>query len=150
MGAKPTPEQVDAAIKLVVGRFDGTSGNCARFAAILNRVIGGAGEYALLDGGHYEYVDHVYLCHEGFLFDSEGMASREAVEAEVAEDREEDDNEALIDFLDPSEEGDDLRRLVDSSNPLAARWVDEDLEDALRQAFADMGFDPMADCRAPT
>lgn len=49
----PAPEQIDAAIRAVSGEFDGMSGNCARFAVVLNRVLGGEGDYLLVDGGHY-------------------------------------------------------------------------------------------------
>jgi hypothetical protein len=159
----PTPQQIDDAIKMISDDFDGGSGNCARFAAILNKVIGGEGEYLLVESGHYEFSDHVYLSHQGMLFDSEGMSTRsdvediypQAQEADEDED-EEDDGEyyveeayVLEEFNDPSPEGIEIRKTVDSSNPLAQQWTDDELEDALRQAFIELGVDLTAQPAAP-
>lgn len=66
---------IDAAIKLAVakGVHSGFAGNCARFAVVLNRALGGGGTYMVADsGGHYEYVDHVALRYRGQLYDGEG------------------------------------------------------------------------------
>lgn len=153
----PTPSEIHAAILGLKEEFDGTSGNCARFAAVLNRVIGGAGNYLLVDGGHYEYSDHIFLSHEGFLFDSEGMTTWDAVRREYGvmdgQDEDEDDAESdypeddavtLEEFHDPSPDGTYVRKLADDASPLAARWDDADLERALTAAFAGMGVDVTA------
>jgi len=159
----PTPEQIDTAIRMVARDFDGMSGNCARFAAMLNKVVGGEGNYLLVESGHYEFSDHVYLDHLGMLFDSEGMKSFADVEEQwsTAADADEDDAESdypedeeysLEEFHDPSPEGAEIRKTVDSANPLAACWGDEDLEDAFRAAFASLGADlgnPAADNARP-
>lgn len=66
---------IDAAIRAAVekGGYSGFAGNCARFAVVLNRVLGGSGTYVLADSGeHYEYVDHVALRFNGQLYDGEG------------------------------------------------------------------------------
>lgn len=151
-----TPEQIDRAIKSVNGEFDGMSGNCARFAAILNRVIGGPGDYVLVDSGHYEYSDHVYLSYAGHLFDSCGVTTWQAVESENAVDDSdgdsdfpEDDEVTLETFSDPSEDGSDIRKAVDGSNPLAALWADEALEEALHDAFLAIGVQIPETARAP-
>ncbi|NTF17824.1 hypothetical protein G6L37_05375 [Agrobacterium rubi] len=147
----PTPEQIDCAVKAVAPEFDGMSGNCARFAAVLNKVVGGEGAYLLVESGHYELSDHVYLSHEGHYYDSTGMCSLHEIEQlypEAAEEADEDEDDGeyyvedgytLEEFSDPSAEGDMIRRTADSSNPMAAQWHDEDLEAALLAAFADLG-----------
>ena len=66
---------IDAAIKLAVerGGHSGFAGNCARFAIVLNRALGGGGIYVVADSGeHYEYVDHVALRYRGQLYDGTG------------------------------------------------------------------------------
>lgn len=143
----PTHGQIDTAIRAVNEAFDGMSGNCARFAAILNRVIRGAGEYVLVDSGHYEFCDHVYLKHEGYLFDSDGVTTLQALEEQCAETADDEDGDPITIqfFSDPSSDGTDVRRTVDEASPLAARWLDEALETALRQAFSDIGVH-LEDC----
>lgn len=123
-------QDLGSRIKAVGDRFDGFSGNCARFAVALNQVLDADGDYVIVNGEHYEYADHVMLRHRGWLFDASGLVDLEALREECDED----DTE-LEDFPDASPDGRDVRRLADDGNELAARWVDEDLVEALREAL---------------
>lgn len=71
--AAPAPERIDRAIKQVARTHNGFGGNCAAFALVLNKVLGGGGTYLCADSGeHYQYVDHVALRFDGHLYDASG------------------------------------------------------------------------------
>ena len=104
--AHPAPREIDAAIKSVAKRHHGFGGNCAAFAATLNRVFGGDGSYLIVNGGHYEFADHVMVNIRGRLFDASGLLRREGVRREWCGD-----GEKLETYYDPSPDGEEILRL---------------------------------------
>lgn len=125
-----TPERIDRAIKQVASRHDGFGGNCAVFAVVLNKVLGGGGTYLCADSGeHYEYVDHVALRFDGNLYDGSGRIS----EAEFRRWAETEDDEPgdVFEITDDS-----ILRYVDGTGggittPLDAAKLEADLRAAL-------------------
>ena len=75
-------DRIAAAIAKVVaeGRYDGTMGNCARFAVALNHALGDVGEFHYVDGHHPEYAEHVLLKVGDMFFDSAGASTEGEVE----------------------------------------------------------------------
>jgi hypothetical protein len=123
------PDQIDAAIKSAVPPGLGFGGQCAAFAVVLNRVLGGDGVYLCADGQHYQYVEHVALLIDGEIYDASGRIDRER----------------LADYADPEdgaepdllEVGDDsVRGLVDATGGGLTPPLDEGLlEMRLRRAL---------------
>lgn len=127
-----SPAEIEKSIQQVSRNFNLFGGNCAAFAVILNRVLGGDGNYLIVDGGHYEYVDHVALVYRGKVYDGNGLTSHKALRQEWSGD----EPVTLDTFHDPSPDGDDVRRLVDSTGGGVFASVDErKLEAALRSAL---------------
>lgn len=120
--------RIAAAIAEVVagGRFDGFSGNCARFAIALNHALGDVGEFHIVDGGHPEYADHVLLKVGDLYFDADGASSAEEVGNTW--------DEAPEYFGEAGEEGSVLR-LADDSGCMSVPLDMEALEERLREAL---------------
>lgn len=124
-----TPDQIDAAIKEAIPAGQGFAGQCAAFAVVLNRVLGGEGVYLCADGSHYEYVEHVALLYEGELYDASGRIDR----ATLADYAEPEDGEAA-EFIEVADES--VRDLVDSTGGGLTAPLDEGLiEMRLRRAL---------------
>jgi hypothetical protein len=100
------PEIIDAAIKSSVARGVGFGGQCAAFAVVLNRVLGGGGTYLCADGQHYEFVEHVALLFEGYVYDASGLISLDRLKEYADPD---DGDEPTITEIDD----DSVRDLVD-------------------------------------
>lgn len=123
--------RIAAAIARVVagGRFDGFSGNCARFAIALNHALGDVGEFHIVDGGHPEYADHVLLKVGDLYFDADGASSVEEVETTWDEAPE---------YFGEAGEEEKVMRLADDSGCMAAPLDMEALEARLREALGPM------------
>lgn len=124
-----SPSEIDAAIKRTVPRGIGFGGQCAVFAVVLNRVLGGGGTYLCAEGQHYEFVEHVALSFEDNLYDASGLITLDQLK-EYAEPEDGDEPE-ILEITDYS-----VRDLVDSTGGGLAVSIDEGLLEArLRQAL---------------
>jgi hypothetical protein len=91
-----TLEQIGEAIRTAAMAHDGFGGNCAAFARVLDKVLGGEGDYVIIDGGHYEFATHVGPRYRGMILDADGVSTREdwiARWADEEEDEDEDEDE---------------------------------------------------------
>ncbi len=123
------PEAIDAAIRSAVPRGAGFGGQCAAFAVVLNRVLGGGGTYLCADGQHYEYVEHVALLVDGEIYDASGRISRERL-AEYADPPDGEEPE-IIEVDDES-----VRGMVDpTGGGLSAPLDESSIETRLRRAL---------------
>lgn len=122
------PDRLAAAIAKVVaeGRYDGTMGNCARFAVALNHALGDVGEYHYVDGDHPEYADHVLLKVGDTFFDSAGASNEDEVEVEWGGPPE---------YFGAAGDETLVLRLADDSGALAAPVDMDALESDLRDAL---------------
>ncbi|GJD90885.1 hypothetical protein BHAOGJBA_4429 [Methylobacterium hispanicum] len=108
------------------GRFDGFSGNCARFAIALNHALGDVGEFHIVDGGHPEYADHVLLKVGEDYYDAAGASSAEAVGRAW---------DGPPEYFGEAGEEDSVLRLADDSGCMGAPLDMEALEARLREAL---------------
>ena len=108
---------VDYAINVVVRTHQSFSGQCAKFACTLNRVLKGEGHYLLVDGDHYEFADHVAVCFGSYIFDGDGLTDRESFETTWCNSDDDDDSEkcTLEDIYDHSLDGNLVTRFADST-----------------------------------
>jgi len=126
-----TPEHIDSAIKSVVREGEGFGGQCAAFAVVLNKVLGGDGTYLAADGQHYEFVEHVALMIDGEIYDASGRITIEQLEG-YAEPEEDEDPEIL-----EIDDEQSIRALVDSTGGgIYPPLNEERLEKRLRTALA--------------
>ena len=111
----PTPADIHNAILEIAKTRVLMGGNCAMFAVILNRVLEGDGTYLIADGGHYEFSDHVALIHQDYVYDGDGMSTREAFAAHWGEEPGDDDENgvAIEDFQDQTPYGESVLKLAD-------------------------------------
>lgn len=100
---------IEAAILAIAKTYDGMAGTCAQFAKVLNDVLGGEGDYVIVDSGHYQFADHVAVRIDGVIFDAEGMHEDE--EGFLERWTEEEGDQTLEEFDDPT--GDQVLRLAD-------------------------------------
>lgn len=136
-----TPEIIDAAIKSLAKKHYGFGGNCAVFAVVLNKVLGGEGIYLLADSGdHYAFVDHVALKYQERMYDGSGLITRKQL-AEWAES--ESGKRGIInESTDPSITG-----MVDSTGGGLGVALDADLlEHDLNVALAALSLEATAEC----
>lgn len=128
--------RIAAAIAKVVaeGRYDGMSGNCARFAVALNHALGDVGEYHYVDGDHPEYADHVLLKVGNAFFDAEGASTEGEVETNW---------DGPPEYFGAVGDETTVLRLADDSGAMAAPLDMEALEYDLREALG------LADAPAP-
>lgn len=84
----PTPEQLQVILKHLSRTFNGFSGNCGSVAEVINEVLDGEDDYLLVDGGHYQYVDHILVKWGELYWDMEGGHTQEAVAARWIEEGE--------------------------------------------------------------
>lgn len=107
-------------------RFDGFSGNCAKFALALRNALQSDGTFLIVDSGHYRYADHVALLHEGLALDGDGVVTETEFRARYTDV----ENEITADtFEDQSPDGDHVLKLADDST--ARQWSMEELEEYL-------------------
>lgn len=140
----PSIVQVQQVVKEVGRRFNGLSGNCARFAVVLNKVLDAGGTYVGIDVDHYEFYDHVCLAYKGRLFDSEGMTTRAAILESLRDEYDEpisDLRARIQSHDDPDQDGLGIRKMVDDNSLFAAKWDEDDLEEALYSSFETLGVD---------
>lgn len=132
----PSDNEIASVIAKVVkeGRYDGMSGNCARFAIALNHALGDVGEYHYVDGDHSEYADHVLLKVGDTFFDADGAKSEADVEAEW---------DGPPEYFGAAGDESTVLRLADDSGVMAAPLDMEGLEYDLREALG------LADAPAP-
>lgn len=124
-----SPDTIDAAIKRSVPQGIGFGGQCAAFAIVLNRVLGGGGTYLCAEGQHYEFVEHVALSFENNIYDASGLITLDHLK-EYAEPEDGDDPE-ILEITDDS-----VRDLVDPTGGGLAVPLDESLlETRLRHAL---------------
>jgi hypothetical protein len=127
-----SPEHIHQAIKSAAREGEGFGGQCAAFAVVLNRILGGEGIYLAADGQHYEYVEHIALLYDGEIYDGSGRIEREDL-AEYADPEDGDDPE-IIEIDDDA----DIRAMVDSSGGgIYPTLNEESLEMRLRAALAE-------------
>jgi hypothetical protein len=133
----PTENEIAAAIAKVVaeGRYDGMSGNCARFAIALNHALGDVGEYHYVDGDHSEYADHVLLKVGDVFFDADGASSEADVESNW---------DGPPEYFGAAGDESTVMRLADDSGAMTAPLDMEALEYDLREALG------LAQVPAPT
>jgi hypothetical protein len=121
--------QIHEAIKASIPDGMGFGGQCAAFAVVLNRVLGGDGTYLAADGQHYEYVEHVALSIDGEIYDASGRIDMDKLKGYA--EPEEGDEPGIIEIDDES-----IRAMVDSTGGGIYPALDENLIEArLRSAL---------------
>jgi len=111
-----------------------SSGNCAKFAYLLNRVLGGDGTYVIVDGGHYEYADHVAVMIGTTIYDEDGASTKKEFRARHVEQGE----QTLEMWSEDEPDGTGVLKLADDCGGFGSmddEAVERDLLEALRVAM---------------
>jgi len=111
-----------------------SSGNCAKFAHLLNRVLGGDGTYVIVDGGHYEYADHVAVMIGKTIYDEDGASTKKEFRARHIEESE----QTLEMWSEDEPDGTSVLKLADDCGGFGSmddEAVERDLMEALRAAM---------------
>jgi hypothetical protein len=129
-------EVIHEAILSIAPKHVLSSGNCAQFAYLLNRLLGGDGTYVIIDSEHYEYADHVAVMIDGTIYDEDGASTEDEFQERHIEDE---DEQSFQYYAEEEPDGTSVLRLADNSgcfgslDPVA---VERDLVKALDAAMA--------------
>lgn len=138
--APPTQEMLESIERVLADletQFNGGGGNCAKVACALDDLLGGAGDFVVVAGEHYEFADHVYLDWQGCLWDISGRSTRdEALEGWSDED--EPAATALEDYADPAHAT--IRRMADENCILSGGFDEPAFRQALQGRLHALGY----------
>lgn len=124
----PTDE-LNQIIKETNKKFNGFSGNCAKFATVLNKVLGGDDMFILVEGGHYEYVDHIALKWGHLVIDGDGIVTEEEFEEKYTDE----ENETTFDVIeDDTDDKRYIKKMVDQNNIFCRHYSEEEMEEYLK------------------
>jgi len=133
MGEYPR-EVIHEAILSIADRHVLSSGNCARFAYLLNRILGGDGTYIIVDSDHYEYADHVAVMIGKTIYDEDGASTRKEFRSRHIQER----GQKLAMYEEDEPDGTSVLRLADDCGGFGSMdddAVERDLLEALRVAM---------------
>jgi len=133
----PTPTEINDAIIAIAKKYELMDANCAPFAFVLNKVLGGDGSYITADSGQYDdLVDHVALIFDDRIYDGDGFHSQQDfIDTWTAQGC-----DIFEEFFDISANGEYVRRLTDSAS--VVKNLDEGALEADLQAALELRLVP--------